>query len=149
VRIGDLAESIRTNFRYRLDSDLIAWAIVLVIVAALGGPIRYERHVVAHAEQNKRVEARAELSELSEHLNRYYKDFGNFPTTEQGLDFLLGSDELDSGILRGPLPQRLPLLRDPWGRPFKYESDGNSYFLKSLGPTGHDNDPDLTISVAP
>jgi len=99
-------------------------------------------------DRKKRAAAHVELSELSEHLRRYYRDFGYYPTTSQALDFLLGSEELDAGIFRGPAPRfHLPL--DPWGHRFAYQSDGNSYLLKSLGPSGAESDPDLTISGGP
>jgi hypothetical protein len=148
VRIGEPAANARRNL---IDFDLTIGLVVLALAAASVRVtrivIRYEKRIAAIAEQKKRAEARAELSELSDHLRRYYKDFGNFPTTDQGLDFLLGSPEIDAGIFRGPMPEGLALLRDPWGHPFKYESDGDSYILKSLGPTGNGSDSDLTVTA--
>lgn len=150
MRIGELAARVRTNPSSGLDLDFTV-GVILLALAALSvsmtrSAIRYEKRVAALAEHNKHAEARAELSQLGEHLQRYYKDFGYYPTTDQGLDFLLGSEEIDAGIFRGNAPH-IRLLCDPWGHPFVYESDGNSYLLKSLGPGGRGTDPTLTVTA--
>jgi general secretion pathway protein G len=92
-----------------------------------------------------------ELSVIRKCLNRYYIDNGLYPTTDQGLSALMSSDpnELDPGmIIPAPPPSRRLRLLDPWGRPFEYESDGNSYLLKSLGSSGVQSS-DLTINSPP
>ena len=94
-----------------------------------------------------------ELLELVKGLSRYYSDNGYYPSTDEGLGALMPSlliplDDLDPGILRPP-PLRSRPLPDPWGHPFIYESDGDSYFLKSLGPNGTGDDPSLAINVGP
>jgi general secretion pathway protein G len=42
--------------------------------------------------------------------------------------------------------ERLP--RDPWGHPYFYQSDGNSYVLKSLGPDGVESADDIVVTQA-
>jgi general secretion pathway protein G len=104
--------------------------------------------------EKKRAIARVELSEIEKGLNRFYLEKGYFPTTDQGLGALMPSrsfppGEIDPGILRPPPSDSRPLL-DPWGHPFEYQSDGNSYVLESLGPSGTERDSDLTIrSITP
>lgn len=116
----------------------LAIALVLVLVVRNRNAVK----------EKKRAIARVELSEIRNGLNRYYLDNGYFPTTEQGLG-ALEPDGIDPGILR-PAPIRSRPLLDPWGHPFEYESDGNSYVLESLGPSGTQGDSDLTIrSIAP
>jgi general secretion pathway protein G len=96
--------------------------------------------------RKKRAMARAELASITTSLDSYYLHNGYYPTTNRGLGALMNQDEIDPGIIRPPVPPfRMP--RDPWGHSFVYESDGNSYVLKSLGPTGNGGDPDLTITV--
>jgi general secretion pathway protein G len=99
--------------------------------------------------EKKRAIARVELSEIKKGLNRFYLENGYFPTTDQGLGALTPSRSVDPGILR-PAPSGSRPLLDPWGHPFEYQSDGNSYVLESLGPSGTESDSDLTIrSIAP
>jgi len=123
-------------------------ALAIALVIALVVKNRDE------VKEKKRAIARVELSEIRNGLNRFYLETGYFPTTDQGLGALTPSrlfppGEIDPGILRpAPLGSR-PLL-DPWGHPFEYQSDGNSYVLESRGPSGNERDSDLTIrSIAP
>ena len=129
------------DLRVRWVSVAAVGALAIVLVVA----VIASRDAV---NRRKRQSARIELWELRQHLRRYYVDFGYYPSTDQGLDFLFGSEEIDAGIFRGTGPH-LRLPRDPWGRPFVYESDGNSYILKSLGPGGAGGDRDLTTSGGP
>jgi general secretion pathway protein G len=94
--------------------------------------------------RRRRALARAEIAALRTSLDRYYIDNGYYPTTNQGLDSLTNQNEIDPGMIR-PLVPPFHAPRDPWGRPFVYESDGNSYFLRSLGPNPSENDSDLTV----
>jgi general secretion pathway protein G len=99
----------------------------------------------------KHAAAIEELSVLRQCLDRYYIDNGFYPTTDQGLGALTPwePDQLDPGmIIPAPPPSRRLRLLDPWGRPFEYESDGNSYLLKSLGSSGVQSS-DLTINSPP
>ena len=103
--------------------------------------------------RHRRAEARVELLEIAKGLSRYHSDNGYYPSTDQGLGALTPSlvipfYDWDPGILV-PVPLRSRPLPDPWGNPFIYESDGDSYFLKSLGLNGTGDDPSLTINVGP
>lgn len=87
----------------------------------------------------KRTKAMADIAELKTALDRYYIDTGAYPSTDQGLQALVtpptqqagpgggGGDE--TGYVR-----RVP--SDPWNNPYVYQSDGNTYTLKSLGADG-------------
>ncbi len=123
-----------------------AAAIVLVIALV----IEARNSVIEH----QRAFARIELSEIGERLRRYYLDYGYYPTTEQGLgvmfSFAWDPWDLDPGILRSAPPPSSRKLLDPWGNPFRYESDGTCYVLKSVGPNGTEVGSDLTVkSVCP
>ena len=119
-------------------------AVVLEVASVAAIRILIDRH--------RRAEARVELLELAKGLSRYYSDNGYYPTTDEGLAALIPSlkmplDDIDPGFLR-PYPWYSRPLLDPWGRPFIYESEGDSsYILKSLGADGTGNNPDLTIIV--
>jgi general secretion pathway protein G len=143
VRIGELAASVELNLRRRwnpiLTIVLVAVALEVVLEGGISKAINHHRHAIA----------RVELSELRKGLTRYYLDNGYYPTAEEGLQALLPQDDMDPGILR-PAPWYSRPLLDPWGRPFIYESEGDSsYVLKSLGADGTGNDPGLTTSNSP
>ena len=86
----------------------------------------------------KRTKAMADIAELKTALDRYYFDNGSYPSTDQGLQALVappvqqadGSSSSDEdGYIR-----RVP--NDPWNNPYVYQSDGNTYTLKSYGADG-------------
>ncbi len=89
----------------------------------------------------KRTKAMADIAELKTALDRYYIDNGSYPTGDQGLQALVtppatqradatgGGAGEDSSYIR-----RIP--NDPWNNPYVYQSDGNTYTLKSLGADG-------------
>ncbi|HSZ24018.1 MAG TPA: type II secretion system major pseudopilin GspG [Candidatus Sulfotelmatobacter sp.] len=96
------------------------------------------------ADKAKRTKAQADIAELKTALDRYYLDNGYYPTTDQGLRALVTLPT--TGIVplvyfTGGYIERLP--RDPWGNPYFYQSDGNSYVLKSLGPDGVESADDI------
>jgi general secretion pathway protein G len=96
------------------------------------------------ADKAKRAKAHADIVELKTALDRYHLDNGYYPTTDQGLRALVTLPT--TGIVplvyfTGGYIERLP--RDPWGNPYFYQSDGNSYVLKSLGPDGVESADDI------
>jgi general secretion pathway protein G len=99
------------------------------------------------SDKAKRTKAQADIAELKTALDRYHLDNGYYPTTDQGLRALVTLPT--TGIVplvydSGGYIERLP--RDPWGKPYFYQSDGNSYVLKSLGPDGVESADDIVAS---
>ena len=99
------------------------------------------------SDKAKRTKARDDIAELKKALDRYYLDNGYYPTTDQGLRALVTPPT--NGFLplvyySGGYTDRLP--KDPWGNPYFYQSDGNSYVLKSLGPDGIESADDIDAS---
>ena len=138
MRIGEGIAIVRRRSRTRWFRPLTIGAFALLVAVSL---------VVARdaIKRRRRAIARAEIAALRTSLDRYYIDNGYYPTTNQGLDSLTNQNEIDPGMILPPVPHFLA-RRDPWGHSFQYESDGNSYFLKSLGPDGSGTDPTLTAS---
>jgi general secretion pathway protein G len=96
------------------------------------------------SDKTKRTKAEADIAELQTALDRYHLDNGYYPTTDQGLRALVTLPT--TGIVplvyySGGYIELLP--RDPWGNPYFYRSDGNSYVLKSLGPDGVESADDI------
>jgi len=121
----------------RLGKLAVACAIVIGVVA-IG--IDRERIALNKARYSR---ARIQVAELQEALRRHYVDNGCYPTTRQGLLALshyydLGGDPDDPGMVLPRQPPPQPPL-DPWGNPYFYQSDGQSYVLRSFGPAGPEN----------
>jgi general secretion pathway protein G len=102
------------------------------------------------SDKAKRKKARADIIELTTALDRYYLDNGYYPTTDQGLRALVTQPTAGIGPIvplaydTGGYIERVP--KDPWGNPYFYQSDGNSYVLKSLGPDGVESADDIDAS---
>jgi general secretion pathway protein G len=87
----------------------------------------------------KRTKAMADIAELKTALDRYYIDNGSYPTSDQGLQALVsppsaGNSAQTTNYEEGGYIRRIP--SDPWNNQYVYQSDGNSYTLKSLGADG-------------
>jgi general secretion pathway protein G len=118
-------------------------AIILFVAAVLTAAIESEKSARNRADYSK---ARAQIAVLQEALRRYWIDNGSYPTTDAGLSALGGyySDrrgeaetwELDPDIAFPRRHSVRPHPTDPWGNPYFYQSDGQTYVLKSLGPNG-------------
>jgi general secretion pathway protein G len=120
--------------------------MVPILVVGLLATIIVQR-VRGASDKAKRTKARADIAELKTALDRYQRDNGYYPTTDQGLNALVSPPT--TGIVplvyySGGYVERLP--KDPWGNPYFYESDGNSYVLKSLGPDGIESADDIVAN---
>jgi general secretion pathway protein G len=114
---------------------LIELMVVILIIGLLATIV--VRNLRGVTDRAKRTKAEADISELKQALDSYYLDNGNYPTSEQGLQALVSaptSGPIPSDYETGGYIERVPL--DPWGHPYVYESDGNSYTLKSYGADG-------------
>ncbi len=106
---------------------LILGLLATIVVQSLRGA----------TDKAKRTKAMADLHELQTALDRYYLDSGFYPTGDQGLLALVSapsSGRVPANYEDGGYVQRVPL--DPWGNPYYYQSDGNTYALKSFGADG-------------
>ncbi|MFZ0677650.1 type II secretion system major pseudopilin GspG [Candidatus Binatus sp.] len=129
--------------RHRQNGSTCIEIMVVILVAGLLATIVIQ-HLPGAADKAKRAKAQADIAELKTALDRYYLDNGYYPTTDQGLRALVTPPT--NGFIplvyyTGGYIERLP--RDPWGNPYFYQSDGNSYVLKSLGPDGVESADDI------
>jgi general secretion pathway protein G len=68
------------------------------------------------------------MGQLITALNMYYTDCGKYPASLDGLS------TADSNCTNwGPEPYLKKVPVDPWGTPFQYTVEGNSFVIKSLG----------------
>ena len=100
----------------------------VVVGVALLGRIEYAHLAEVHAKYSR---ALTDLAYLETDLDQYKTDYGDYPPTLAAM-----FADRDPGMIRPALPPAPRVARDPWGRPYLYESDGNTYVLGSFGPRG-------------
>jgi general secretion pathway protein G len=122
--------------RYKQDGFTLIEIMVVILILGLLATIVVQS-LRGAADKAKRTKAQADLAEIKTALDRYYLDNGYYPTTDQGLGALVAaptSGRVPGNYESGGYIERLP--QDPWGTAYFYQSDGNTYTLKSFGPSG-------------
>lgn len=111
-----------------------------IIVLLVGGGVATARFF-QQTEHGKRQQAIEELEHLMFALDRYAKDNGDYPSTDQGIAALWESP------VGAPVPPNwkgpyidTPVVADPWGNPYAYRRPGIhgtfTYDLLSYGSDG-------------
>jgi general secretion pathway protein G len=124
---------------------LIELMVVILIIGLLATIV--VQNLKGATDKAKRIKAQADISALKTALDRYYLDNGYYPTTDQGLNALVSpptNGRVPANYESGGYIERLP--QDPWGTAYFYQSDGNSYVLKSFGPDGVESSDDIDAS---
>ena len=99
----------------------------------------------------KQYKVRADISELSDCLDRIRKDCGRYPTTKESLEALQTAPKGAKGWHGPYLKQQIPF--DAWGNPYVYLSPGEvnhaDFTLKSFGEDcrlgGIDRDREIVL----
>ncbi len=124
--------------RQRSSQDGFTLIEIMVVILILGLLATIVVQSLRGAtDKAKRVKAQADIAELKTGLDRYYLDAGSYPTSDQGLQSLVAAPSggnVPANYESGGYLQSIP--KDPWGNPYYYQSDGNSYVLKSFGADG-------------
>jgi general secretion pathway protein G len=132
----------RTRLRNQDGFTLIEIMVVIMIIGLLA--LMVVPRLRGVADRAKTTKAQADIQELKQALDRYYLDNGSYPTTDQGLAALITpptSGRVPNNYEQGGYIEKLPA--DPWGNQYFYQSDGNSYALKSFGPDGVQSGDDI------
>ena len=125
--------------RYNQDGFTLIEIMVVILILGLLATIVVQS-LRGAADKAKTTKAQADLAEIKTALDRYYLDNGFYPTTDQGLSALVSppsTGHVPSNYESGGYIERLP--SDPWGNQYFFQSDGNSYTLKSFGKSGSDS----------
>jgi len=108
--------------RHRRGFTLIELLVVLVIlglVSAFAAP-----RVLDYLSGAKRDTAQIQIERLSEVLDLYKLEVGEYPSTDQGLEALIEKPAGVSGWNGPYLKQGREMLVDPWGNPYQYRHPG-------------------------
>jgi len=125
----------RSNHRTEAGFTLIEIMVVVFILGLLVTMVA--PRIVGRTDEARRVKAAADVKGIEEALHLYKLDSGFYPTTDQGLQALVTLPE------SGNIPHRwnpdgyleaVPF--DPWGNPYAFLSDGDTYDIRSYGADG-------------
>jgi general secretion pathway protein G len=130
-----LSETRAQRRRYNQDGFTLIEIMVVILILGLLATIVVQS-LRGATDKAKRVKAQADIAEIKTGLDRFYLDAGSYPTSDQGLAALVAAPQSgnSSNYEAGGYLQSIP--KDPWGNPYFYQSDGNSYVLKSFGADG-------------
>jgi general secretion pathway protein G len=121
---------------------LIELMLVLVILAVLAAVVVPK--LAGKGQQARITAATTDISNLDTVLDNFEVDTGRYPTSQEGLNALIGAPSGLQGW-KGPyLKKAVP--NDPWGNPYVYRNPGQhnteGYDLYSFGPNGQEGDTD-------
>lgn len=121
---------------------LIELMLVVIIIGALVAMVM--PRLAGRGEQARISTAKADIqANIATALKLYELDNGSFPTTEEGLNALMGKPS-SANNWNGPYIEKKPI--DPWNREYKYKSPGDhrpaDYDLYSLGKDGQEGSAD-------
>lgn len=135
----------RARFQNERGMTLIEIMIVLAIIGGLMAVLGTS--AVTYLNNSKVSTAKIQMKEISKSLEAYNLSCNSYPTTDEGLKALTASPG-ESCPNWGPEPYMKKEPKDPWGRPYIYESDGGTFTIISTGkdrkPGGEKYDKDIT-----
>ena len=125
--------------RRRSNQDGFTLIEIMVVILILGLLATIVVQSLRGAtDKAKRVKAQADIAELKTGLDRYYLDAGSYPTSDQGLP-VTGCGAARAAMFRPTMSRAVTcnrFRRIRGAMPYFYQSDGNSYVLKSFGADG-------------
>jgi general secretion pathway protein G len=119
--------------RRRIDRGftLIELLVVITIIGLLVGFAAVK--VFDAVEEGRITRAKADIDAFENALKMYRLDNRKYPTTAEGLEKLTEStSKHQEGYL-----ENFP-YEDPWGIPYEYTSDGNTYLIVCFGRDGQE-----------
>ena len=128
--------------RVRRGFTLMEVLLVLVILVLLGSMAGI---FIRGAQKRARSDAaRAQIGVFDKAIKMYELNVQMYPATSQGLQ-ALRLPPGDAPGWSGPyLDRDVPL--DPWGNPYQYESNGETFRIWSFGPDAGDGTADDIMS---
>ena len=118
--------------------EIMVVVVIMGVMAALIVP-----NVMSRPDQARAVAARQDIATLVHALKLYRLDHGRYPTSQEGLKALVGTDPKRQQTYLERLPN------DPWGNPYQYLNPGvhgeiDVFSLGSDGqPGGQGNHADI------
>jgi len=124
---------------------LIELLIVVTIIMLIAGLVG--QNVFKRLGKGKQAVAKAQIEMLAASLKDFRLDTGRYPGTQEGLAALVQNPGVENWD--GPYPEKKVIPKDPWGKPYQYQSPGQQgeFDLYSYGkdgsPGGEGEDKDI------
>lgn len=126
----------RMRMKSQSGMTLIEILIVITLIAVIGA--FGASKLIGMGEKGKRDATKGLMGQVGTSLDEYRRNCGSYPTTEQSLKALIEKPTIPP-ICNKYEPEgyiEKKQLKDGWGNPFAYESNGQKYILKCLGSDG-------------
>jgi general secretion pathway protein G len=109
---------------------LIEIIIVIALIVSLMAIL--VKNLTSQQDEAMRDQAKLAAGNIMQSLQMYKVHNHSYPTTDQGLNALV-TDPGNSKNWRGPYIEASK-IKDPWGNPYQFESDGRMVKMVSPGP---------------
>lgn len=111
--------------------ELLVVIVIIGLLAAYVAPKYFDK-----LGKSEVTVAKAQIEALEKSLDMMRLDIGRYPTTEEGLNALVGAPPA-AAKWNGPYLQK-GLPPDPWGHPYQYRAPGAraEYEIVSMGKDG-------------
>ena len=145
IHSRDTQSKCKKRFRGFSFIEVMVVIIILGLLSSIVGVYLFDS-----AEQAKADATKTQIRGLETALDLYRLHNSRYPSSEQGLQALLGKPEV--GVIpknwNGPYLRGNNLPEDGWGSPFRYLSvNGKDYEIISLGADGADGGTDLDADI--
>ena len=114
--------------------ELLVVLVILVLIASIVGP-----RVIGYLGSSRTKAASVQIESLVTSVELFRIDVGRYPTAAEGLEALVKPTGNIKGWT-GPYLAKPEMPADPWGRPYVYETGGESgaagFRIKSYGGDG-------------
>ena len=132
-KTDNTSQYVKYDFAFRgRGFSLVELMVVLVILGLLAGVVTVSTRM--YLTKAKASTARMEISTICGGLETYYTLYGNYPSSDEGLEVLTVAQEGEDQAI---LTQK-PI--DPWGKPYQYNYPGRNgaFDVYSLGADGRE-----------
>ena len=145
IQSKDTLTKSKKRFRGFSFIEVMVVIIILGLLSSIVGVYLFDS-----AEQAKADATKTQIRGLETALDLYRLHNSRYPSSEQGLQALLGKPEV--GVIpknwNGPYLRGNNLPEDGWSFPFRYLSvNGKDYEIISLGADGADGGTDLDADI--
>jgi len=116
--------------------EIMVVVFIIGILLAIVAP-----KLISRTDDARVVEAKAQIKNFDTALKLFKIDNGFYPSTEQGLEALIGppsSGEIPKNYKQGGYLEKKKVAPDPWGNPYVYISPGmqDEYDIVCYGADG-------------
>lgn len=111
--------------------EIMVVVFILGLLVTLVAP-----KIIGRTDEARRTKALADIKGIEEALHLFKLDNGFYPTTDQGLQSLVTRPSNARNYNPDGYLDKVPM--DPWGNPYAYFCDGQSYLIKSYGADGQE-----------